>query len=82
MSVSTFTGWFLTVVGLPITTVFALFTPFYLGRGPYAVIIAVYLTGPICLTAAAVTMLGNYLRNRKASTRRVPCSSAGTGALQ
>lgn len=82
MSVSTFAGWFLTVAGLPITIVFALFTLFYLGRGPYGVIIAVYSTGPICLTAAAVTMLGSYLRNRKVSTRRVPSSSAGTGALQ
>jgi len=57
-------GWLLILVGAPLTFAFAVFTLYYLGRGPYGIIIAIYFTGPLLLVGMGLSLLGAYLRNR------------------
>jgi hypothetical protein len=55
-------GWLLILVGMPLTFAFAMLTLYYLGRGPYGIIIAIYFTGPLFLVGLGSSVLGSYLR--------------------
>lgn len=55
-------GWLLILVGTPLTFAFGMFTLYYLGRGPYGIIIAIYFTGPLFLVGMGSSLLGSYLR--------------------
>jgi hypothetical protein len=57
-------GWILIILGGFFALVFGLFTFFYLGRGPYGIIIAFGMTGPACLAAMVALALGIVLKDR------------------
>ena len=57
-------GWLLILVGAPLAVVFGLFTLFYLGRGPYGIIVALGFTAPLFLIGLTAALLGAYLKNR------------------
>ena len=53
-----FVGWLLILAGVPLTVVFGPYTLFYLGRGGYGPIVAIYFTGPLFLIGLASAVLG------------------------
>jgi len=65
-------SWLLILAGIPVAIVFGLFTLFYLWRGPYGIIIAIYFTGPLFLIGLASTALGTLLRDRASRTESSP----------
>lgn len=55
-------GWLLIFVGVPLTFVFGVLTLYYLGRGPYGIIIAIDFTGPLFLVGLGAALLASYLQ--------------------
>ena len=71
-------GWVFTSVGLVLALVFGAYTLFYLGRGPYGILIAIYFTGPLFLLGVALAIFGSYLR-KNASQRNSSPSAVRNG---
>lgn len=67
-----FFGWLLILAGVPLTIVFGPYTLFYLGRGGFGPIVAIYFTGPLFLVGLACVLLGAYLRNRSIQEESCP----------
>lgn len=72
-----FVGWLLILAGVPLTVVFGPYTLFYLGRGGYGPIAAIYFTGPLFLIGLASAALGVYLRNRSIQKKSRPPLKTG-----
>jgi hypothetical protein len=57
-------GWLFTILGGSFAVGFGLLSLFYFGLGPYGIIIAIYMAGPLCLIGIAAFAFGRFLLKR------------------